>query len=319
MLFPTAVEEAHHRIRTYIRKTPLEPALTLFEQEREVYFKLECLQHTRSFKVRGALNKLLALSNEQKARGIVTASTGNHGMAVSFGLRQLDVAGTIYLPENVSEKKLELLKRYGANIEFFGEDSVFTEQYARKQANERGQAYISPYNDPDVVAGQGTIGIELMQQLPGLNAVFVPVGGGGMISGIGGYLKSKSPSIRIIGCLPENSPVMWESIKAGKIVEGTVSPTLSDGTVGGIEEEAITFDLCRNYVDDWVMVSEDEIQAGMKMLFDEYSLVVEGAAGVSVASYLKYTKTRSAAGLDKAVIILCGGNVDMAHFKELVF
>ena len=319
MQFPRAVEEAYNRIFPYTRKTPLEPAHTLFGEEREVYFKLECLQHTRSFKVRGALNKLLSLSDEQKEKGLVTASTGNHGMAVTYGLRQLGVSGTIYLPENVAERKLELLRRYGANIAFFGNDSLFTEQYARKQANERGQVYISPYNDAEVVAGQGTIGIELMQQVPGLDAVFVPVGGGGLISGIGGYLKSQNPSTRVIGCLPEHSPVMLQSIQAGEIVEGTVLPTLSDGTVGGIEEEAITFDLCRTYVDDWVVVSEEEIRDGMKMLFNDYSLVIEGAAGVSVASYLKYAKTNPGKDLKKTVVILCGGNVDISHFKKLVF
>ncbi|MBX2820028.1 MAG: threonine/serine dehydratase [Rhodothermaceae bacterium] len=319
MLFPDTVNDAYKQIRPYVRKTPLEPAHTLYTNQREVYLKLECLQHTRSFKVRGALNKLLSLDDEEKEKGIVTASTGNHGMAVTFGLKQLDVSGTIYLPETVSERKLNVLKRYGANVQFFGDDSVYTEQYARKQADERGQVYISPYNDPKVVAGQGTIGVELLNQLPSLDAVFVPVGGGGMIGGISGYLKAKNPAIRIIGCLPANSPVMLESIEAGKIVAGTVLPTLSDGTVGGIEEGAITFDLCRQHVDDWVLVEEEEIQAGMKLLFDEYNLVVEGAAGVSVASFLKYTKANPSADLNRVVIVLCGGNVDVEQFKRLVF
>ena len=319
MVFPDSVDIAYSRIRPYIRKTAVEPAITLYEQNREVYFKLECLQHTRSFKVRGALNKLLSLRPEEIEKGIVTASTGNHGMAVTFGLRQLDMHGTIYLPETVADRKLQLLKRNGANVKFFGEDSVYTEQYARKQANERGQVYISPYNDPEVVAGQGTIGVELLDQLPDLDVVFVPVGGGGMIGGIAGYLKSLNPAIRIIGCLPENSPVMWESIEAGKIVGGTVLPTLSDGTVGGIEEDAITFDLCRRHVDDWVMVTEEEIKAGMKMLFDEYSLVIEGAAGVSVASYLKYaSKLPKSVSVAQSVIVLCGGNVDINQFKKLI-
>ena len=319
LVFPHSVQEAHNRIRSYIRCTPLEPAYTLFDQDREVYFKLECLQHTRSFKVRGALNKLRSLSIEQREKGVVTASTGNHGMAVTFGLRQLDVAGTIYLPETVSERKLELLRRYGAHLDFFGDDSVYTEEYARKQATDRGQIYISPYNDPEVVAGQGTIGIELLDQLQDLDTVFIPVGGGGMIGGVSGYVKSQNNSIRVVGCLPMHSPVMLESLEAGEIVKGTVRPTLSDGTVGGIESGAITFDLCRQYVDDWVTVTEDEIQSAMKLLFDEYSLVIEGAAGVSVASYLKYARSYTGDGLKRVAIILCGGNVDIKQFKELVF
>ena len=319
MLFPDSVHDAYKRIQPYVRKTPLEPAHSLHSNQREVYLKLECLQHTRSFKVRGALNKLLSLDDSQKEKGIVTASTGNHGMAVTYGLRQLNISGTIYLPETVSERKLTLLKRYGAHVQFFGDDSVYTEQYARKQAGDKGQVYISPYNDPEVVAGQGTIGVELLDQLSDLDTVFVPVGGGGMIGGISGYLKAKNPAIRIIGCLPANSPVMLESIEAGKIVEGTVLPTLSDGTVGGIEEGAITFDICRQYVDDWVLVSEDEIQAGMKLLFDEYNLVVEGAAGVSMASYLKYSRAKPHTNMNRVVIVLCGGNVDVEQFKQLVF
>ena len=319
MRFPDSVNDAYQRIQPYVRKTPLEPAHTLYTDQREVYLKLECLQHTRSFKVRGALNKLLSLDDSEKEKGIVTASTGNHGMAVTFGLQQLGISGTIYLPETVADRKLNLLRRYGAQVQFFGDDSVYTEQYARKQAEERGQVYISPYNDAEVVAGQGTIGLELLDQRPDVDAVFVPVGGGGMIGGIGGYLKAKNPAIRIIGCLPANSPVMLECIEAGKIVEGTVLPTLSDGTVGGIEEGAITFDICRQYVDDWVLVSEEEIQAGMKLLFDEYNLVVEGAAGVSLASFLKYTKTNPHVNLNRVGIVLCGGNVDVEQFKKLVF
>ena len=277
------------------------------------------MQNTRSFKLRGALNKLLSLSDEEKERGVVAASTGNHGLAVTYGLQQLGLSGTIYLPETTAERKITLLERQGAHLAFFGEDSGYTEVYARKQAGEREQVYISPYNDPFVVAGQGTIAVELLDQASHLDAVFVPVGGGGMISGIAGYLKAVRPDIRVIGCLPENSPVMLESIEAGHIVEGTVLPTLSDGTAGGMEEGAITFDLCRQYVDDWVTVSEDEIQAGMKLLFDEYSLVIEGAAGVSVASFMKYVDTHPSAGLNHVVVILCGGNVDIETFKKLVF
>lgn len=319
MRFPESVDEAYARIKTYIRKTPAEPAFTFYEESRRVHFKLECLQHTRSFKVRGALNKLLALSSAEKNRGIVTASTGNHAMAVTHGLKQLGFSGTIYLPETVAQRKLNLLERQGARLEFFGTDSAYTEKYARKQAEERGQVYISPYNDPHIVAGQGTVGIELLEQLPELDTVFVPVGGGGLISGIGGYLKSKKPSVRVVGCLPENSPVMLESINAGKIVDGTVRPTLSDGTAGGMEDDAITFDLCRQFVDEWVLVSEEEIRAGMQMLFNEYSLVVEGAAGVSIASYMKYAQEHPSATMHDIAIILCGGNVDIEQFKKLVF
>ena len=318
MEFPDDINQAFSRIRPYIRRTPLEPAHSLGDHNREVFLKLECLQHTRSFKVRGALNKLLSLTEKEKERGIVTASTGNHGMAVTFGLQQTKIQGTIYLPENASPRKIELLKRYGAAIEFFGIDSVYTEIYARKQAADRGQVFISPYNDPLVVAGQGTIALELLEQLPVLDAVFVPVGGGGMISGIAGYLKAVRPSVRVIGCLPENSPVMWESIDAGKIVEGTVKSTVSDGTAGGIEANAITFDICKEKVDHWMLVSEEDIKDAMKLVFEECGLVVEGAAGVSVAAYRKFVNAHKSTKINHVAIVLCGGNVDINLFKTIV-
>ena len=318
MNFPGDIERAHARIEPYVRRTALEPAHTLGDANRKVFFKLECLQHTRSFKVRGALNKLLSLSTEEGERGIVTASTGNHGLAVTFGSQQTGIRSTIYLPENASPRKVELLERYGAEVSFFGVDSVYTEVYARKQAAERRQVFVSPYNDPFVVAGQGTIAIELLQQLPALDAVFVPVGGGGMIGGIAAYLKAVRPAVRVIGCLPENSPVMWESIQAGEIVAGTVKPTLSDGTAGGIEDQAITFALCKDFVDHWVMVSEGDIRAAMKRVFDEYGLVIEGAAGVSVASYLKFAAVQHSPKINHVAIVLCGGNVDIEVFKKIV-
>ena len=322
MLFQSILEAAR-RIEGHVLKTPVEYSPDLSEKiQGAVYVKLECQQYTRSFKLRGAMNRLHALTPEEKERGVVTASTGNHGMAVAFGLKQIGLTGTIYLPENASERKMALLRGVGATLAFYGTDSADTERYARQKAKESGQVFISPYNDPYVVAGQGTVGVELGQQLPALHAVFVPVGGGGLISGIAGYIKTASPETLVIGCLPENSPVMLESIQAGRIVPGTVRPTLSDGTAGGIEEDAITFALCRDLVDAWVTVSEKAIQQAMIFLFDTHGLVVEGAAGVAVASFLKYARTMNETAAYKpiksAAIVLCGGNVDMQLFRRIV-
>ncbi len=313
------VEQAAARIDPYIRRTPLEPSYGLSRKTGvDVALKLECMQHTRSFKVRGALNKLLSLTDQEKERGTIAASTGNHGMAVAFGLKLTGVHGTIYLPETASERKRELLERYDIDIRLYGEDSADTESYARERAGKEGKVYISPYNDLGVVSGQGTLGIELLEQQELLDAVFVPVGGGGLISGIGAYLKAVRPAVCVIGCLPENSPVMLESIRAGEIVRGTVQPTLSDGTAGGIEAQAITFEMCRQVVDDWMLVSEAEIEAAMKWVFEEHSLVIEGAAGVSVAAFQKYAARSSDASVGNAAIVICGGNVDITRFKEIV-
>ncbi len=305
------IQDAEARIRPYVRKTPLEPAPALAPR---AYLKLESLQRTRSFKLRAALNKLLSLTAEERNSGVVTASTGNHGLAVAYGLQLLMVPGEIVLPETASPKKVALLKKYDVKLRFVGQDSAEAEVFARQYASDKGKTFISPYNDYEVVAGQGTIGIELLEQLPEIEEVYVPVRGGGLIGGIAGYLKAVKPTVRVVGCLPANSPVMHECVEADQIVSGTVKPTLSDGTAGGVEAGAITFPLCRDLVDDWVRVSEEEIQAGMKWVFDEHGLVVEGAAGVSIASFKKM-------GADNkpAAIVLCGGNVDIEAFKKLVF
>ncbi|MEM8487550.1 MAG: threonine/serine dehydratase [Bacteroidota bacterium] len=305
------IDLAAQRIHQHIRKTPLEPA---HSGGQDFYLKLECLQKTRSFKLRGALNKLLSLSPEQLQQGVITASTGNHGLAVAFGLDLLQAPGKIVLPETAAPKKVALLERYNVELVFHGQDSATSETYARQLAAASEQPFISPYNDWEVVAGQGTIGIELCDQLPGLQSVYVPVGGGGLISGIAGYLKAVVPDVEIVGCIPAHSPVMHECVEAGKIVAGTVEPTLSDGTAGGVEDGAITFPLCRDLVDRWVRVSEAEIQAGMRWAFEAQGLVVEGAAGVSIAAFHKQPPATG-----PAVVVLCGGNVDIAQFKKLVW
>lgn len=310
------IEDAYNKIHSHIRKTFHEESPPAGGDGIRAFLKLECLQHTRSFKLRGALNKLLNLTESQRARGIVTASTGNHGLAVAYGLQLLGMPGTIVLPETAAKKKVDLLRRYDVTLQFHGHDSAMAEVLARRQAEEQGQVFISPYNDWEVVAGQGTIGIELLEQLPNLQNVFVPVGGGGLVSGIAGYLKVQAPHVKVYGCLPEHSPVMHECVEAGRIVPGTVLPTLSDGTAGGVEDNAITFPLCRDLVDHWVRVSEDEIRAGMKWIFDHHGLAVEGAAGMNFAGFMKQKEKGIRAG--DTAIILCGGNVDMEKFKELL-
>ncbi len=307
---------AEARIRPLVRETPLEEAFDLGEAARcEAFLKLENLQATGSFKLRGALSKLLALDAAQRRRGVVAASTGNHGLAVAYGLQKLGIQGSIYLPENASPQKVELLRRYGADVRFHSTEPEETERRARAEAERNGQVYLSPYNDPQVVGGQGTIAVELMQQLPAVECVLAAVGGGGLIGGVAGYLKAVRPGVEVIGCLPAHSPVMYASIRAGRIVEMPAKPTLSDGTAGGIEAGALTFDLCRRYVDDWVLVEEAQIRQAMRRIFEEHRLVIEGSAGVPVAAFLQI-KDRLAG--KKVALILCGGNVDVEVFKRLV-
>ena len=296
-----AVLSAETLIRPYICETPLK-----FSTALNTYLKCENLQHTGAFKVRGAFNKLLSLTPTQRKQGIVTASTGNHGAAVAYGLKKLNIPGVIFVPENKKKKKISNIRNYDAPLEFYGTDCIQTELHALDYAKKNNMIYVSPYNDLDIIAGQGTIGLELTKQLPKIDAIFVPIGGGGLISGIAGYIKSVSPETKIIGCLPANSPVMSESIKAGKIIEMETLPTLSDATAGGIEPGAITFELCQKYVDDYILVSESEIQNAMTTLIKTENLKVEGAAGVALASLFKAAKKFEG---KNTVVILSGGNI----------
>jgi threonine dehydratase len=175
--------------------------------------------------------------------------------------------------------------------------------------------YVSPYNDPKVIGGQGTIGLELERQMENVDAVFVSLGGGGLAGGIGGYLKSTGKRVKVVACSPENSPVMHESLRAGRIVERESKPTLSDGTAGGVERGAITFDLCREVVDESVLVSEEEIRQAVRIVIERHRLLVEGAAGVAVAGLLK--QQRRLAGSDVAVV-LCGANIDIAVLRTIL-
>jgi threonine dehydratase len=310
------VQEAEQRIRSFVLTTPLVAAPSLSANSTSgVYLKLENLQHTGSFKVRGAFNSLMSLPDQERRKGIVTASSGNHGLAIAFALDKLGLPGTIFLPENVAPVKHARLQQYDVQIKLLQGDGIQVEAAAIDHAKQEELTYISPYNDARVIGGQGTIGLELHQQQANINVVFVAVGGGGMISGIAGYLKEVNPGITIIGCEPENSRAMSESVKAGRIVEVDVLETLSDGTAGGIESDSITFEPCSQLVDDWVSVSESEIVAGMRWIFEHNGLKVEGAAGVVVAAYLKQARQLSGSC---TALVMCGGNIDENKFKALL-
>ena len=298
---------AEQRIRAHIRETPLVlcPSLSA-ETGGRVFLKLENLQLTGSFKVRGALNKMLSLSAEDRARGVVTASSGNHGAAVAYAGGLAGVVPTVYLPENAAPSKVAKIRKLGARIEFFGNDSGLAEVEARRVSERTGQVYLSPYNDWDVVAGQGTIGIELLRQCPTLGAVVVSVGGGGLIGGIATWLKAHRPEFLVIGSSPKNSCVMVESVHHGEILDIPSLPTLSDGTAGGVESGAITFELCRDLVDQYDLPEESDIESALRLLFDEERLVVEGAAAVAVATLRRHPERVT--GRDVAVV-LCGGNI----------
>ncbi|MBT8091680.1 MAG: threonine/serine dehydratase [Gammaproteobacteria bacterium] len=299
--------EAAGRLSSYIRKTPLRYSAYFSEiTGAEVYFKLENRQLTGSFKLRGALHRLLTLTDAQRASGCVAASSGNHGAAVACAMQTLGVSGVIFVPEKTSSAKLEAIRSYGGQIRFFGADGLDTELHARGYAADNDMFYVSPYNDEAVIAGQGTCGAEIADELPDIDAVLVAVGGGGLISGVGSVFKSCNDNVTVVGCQPVASPVMARSIAAGYIVEMESEPTLSDGTAGGIESDAITFAINQAVVDEFIEVSEEQIGAAMRLFRQQEGDTIEGAAGVSVAALLE--KQGQWCGKRVAVII-CGGNV----------
>jgi len=316
MQMKTEVEAAERRIRQYVRETPVEESPALGRAgSGPAHLKLENLQATGSFKLRGAMNRLLSLTPEERARGIVTASSGNHGAAMARGLKTLGSPGIIFVPENASPAKVANIRAYGAEVRMHGLDSGLTEVFARRFAGERGVPYISPYNDPVVVAGQGTIGAELHRQIGTIDTLYVALGGGGLIAGIAGFLKESGRKVVVVACSPENSAVMHHSLAAGRVLTLESKPTLSDGTAGAVDEDTITFDLCRRYVDRTLLVTEDEIKDAMRLVFDHHHTLIEGAAGVAVAAYLK---DRDRPAGRAAVIILCGANIAREKLKDLL-
>ncbi|MEM7117291.1 MAG: threonine/serine dehydratase [Chloroflexota bacterium] len=304
------------RLKGNVRQTRLEHS-PYFSQliGGNVYFKLENLQVTGSFKARGAMNKLLSLSPEQRPLGAVAASSGNHGAAVSYGLNRLGMAGTVFVPEIASPVKVDAIRSYGADVGFHGHDSGVTEIFARQYAADNDMVYVSPYNDPLVVAGQGTIGLEIANELDSVDAVFVSLGGGGLISGIAGYLKAVQPDVQMIACSPDHSKVMAKSVAAGEILDLESLPTLSDGTAGGVEPGAITFDLCSQLLDAFPIVSEVEIASAMRLFMEKHHMLIEGAAGVAIAAFLQRMEQLKG---KTAVIVICGANIGLDTLKSVL-
>ena len=310
------VLSANKRIKSRIRQTALEGSPFLSQRgSANVYCKLENLQHTGSFKVRGAMNKLLSVPSKTLKRGVVTASTGNHGAAVAYSAHELQTTGIIFVVEGADSTKVQMIESLGGDVRYHGSDCAETEAHARRFAADNEKVYVSPYNDPQVVGGQGTVGVELTDQLDRIDALFVSVGGGGLISGIASHLKPLHPHLQIIGCSPENSQVMIQSVKAGRILDLPSRPTLSDGTAGGIEPGAITFDLCRELVDEFVTVTEDEIVRSLRLFLENQHMLIEGAAAVAIASYLKMCDRFKDSNV---VIVICGANISPATLKTIL-
>lgn len=297
-------------------ETPLDFSPRLSQETgMQVYLKNEQLQHTGSFKYRGALSRILSLDETGRRQGVITASSGNHGMACAMAAREAGVSLTVHVPKDASALKVEKIRSFGATVIHADGDCLLAEKTAAKQADKSGMTYISPYNDELVMAGQGTIGKELLHQQPHLDAVFIAVGGGGLISGIGAWLKAHSPHTKVVGCWPQNAPAMAECLQAGEIKHVDEQPTLSDGTAGGVDDGAITFEVCQQVIDDTVMVSEDAIASALKNMVACDSTIVEGAAAVAIAGALQYAPQLQ--GKNVAVIV-CGKNIAFDKLKRVI-
>ncbi len=310
------IQAAEERIRPHIRETFLDYSPYYSKLTgANVYFKLENLQYTGSFKVRGAMNKVLSLAPAERDRGVVTASTGNHGAATAFSLGKFNAAGIVFVPQDAASGKVQAIERLGAEVRHYGDDGAVTEAYARQYARDHDMTYISPYNDPQVIGGQGTIAVELAGQLDHIDAVFAALGGGGLISGIASHLKSIRPEVRIIGCSPKNSQVMIESVKAGRILDLPSLPTLSDGTAGGVEPDSITFDLCHELVDEYETVTETEIRENLRQYLQIHHILIEGSAAVAVAACAKQGTRWTGKNV---VVVLCGANISLEKLKAIL-
>ena len=282
----------------------------------ECYLKLENLQNTGSFKIRGATNKILSVDDMERKQGVIAVSSGNHGRAVAAVAQRLNIPAVICISETVPRNKVQAIRDMGAEIVIAGKSYDEASEGAEKLQMERGLTMVNPFDDPYVIAGQGTIGLELIEDLPEIDAVIVPLSGGGLLGGIALTLKSVNPKIRTIGVSMDRGAAMFESLKAGKIVEVVEEPTLADALVGGIgNNNAYTFPLIQKYVDDIILVSEQEIAAGMTFALGRHQLVVEGGGAVGMAAVLA-GKVKNIG--EKTAIVISGGNVDLPVLIELV-
>ena len=302
----SAVKNAAIRIADYINQTPIEYCRVLSRNlGGDIYFKMENWQKTGSFKIRGALNKMLLLEKPEKKKGVITASAGNHGLGVAYASELLNIKARIVLPVNASVAKVRKLSYYGCEVIQAGHDYDEAEDVAHQIEKDCNLTFVHAFDDPDIIAGQGTIGSELLDQLPRLDMIIIPIGGGGLIGGVASILKQVNPGIYVVGVQPSASPAMKESLIAGKVVETPIKETLADGLAGRFVSE-FTLQLTNQYVDDVVLVSEKEIRHAMKFMVEDAHLLIEGAAAAGLAAI---TSEKISVENKKVGVILTGRNI----------
>jgi len=305
--------EARERLNTVITKTKLIYS-NIFSNEtgNDVYIKPENLQRTGAFKIRGAYNKIAKLTEEEKKRGVIAASAGNHAQGVALAAQKLGIKAVIVMPKHTPLIKVEATKRYGADVILTGEVYDEAYEYAKRLQEKEGYTFVHPFDDEDVIEGQGTIALEVLDELPNADIILVPIGGGGLISGIASAAKLKNPLIKIIGVEPEGAASALEARKNKHVVELAEANTIADGTaVKKIGE--ITFDYIEKYVDDIVTVSDYELMAAFLILVEKHKIVAENSGILSVAGLKKLNVKGK-----KIISIISGGNIDVLTISSMI-
>ncbi|HYL99938.1 MAG TPA: threonine/serine dehydratase [Blastocatellia bacterium] len=307
------IEAAAWRIAGVARHTPLERSRWLSTESREVFLKLECFQVTGSFKIRGAMSNLTALADEDQARGILTVSAGNHGLALAHAAETLGLEATIVVPETASPAKIEAISRYPVKLIRRGSTYDEAERAAREMEREGNSIFVSPYNDSEVIAGQGTIALEMLNEDSELDALIVPVGGGGLIAGILVAAKAIHPDIKVYGVEPAASPTMTRALEAGHIVEIKEDETIADGLAGNIELGSITFPLVRDLIDDMILVGEQSICQAIAAVARNDHTIIEGSAASGLAA-LSSEKVKG----DRIAVVVTGRNITLELFASAI-
>ena len=306
--------QARSRIRSHINQTPLIPSkVTGKSNGAEVWFKAENFQFTGSFKIRGAMSKMSTTSADTR---LITASSGNHGIGAAHASDVLGRNLSVVLPQTVVPAKLDKIQAFGVDVILHGAETGLAEQHAQRLAASGEFTYVSPYNDPDIIAGQGTIGLEILEQCERVDHVFISMGGGGLISGIGAVMRAFSPQTKVYGVAATNSKALAESIAAGHVVETEHQDTIADAVAGGIDTDTITLPLAISVVDHVIECSEEEIKAALKALALDEKMIVEGSAALALAGFNKVAHHLTN---ETSVIVLCGANIDQNVAKKVIF
>lgn len=320
LVSPRDIQDAAARLAGRVWRTPVERSVALAARSgADVWLKCECFQATGSFKLRGALNRLLTLEPPDLARGVVTASAGNHGLGVAEAAARLGARATVVVPETAAPTKIHALRQYearGVALVLAGADYDAAEAHALELARSTGHTYVSAYNDSAVIAGAGVAALEALEDVPGADAIVVPVGGGGLISGVGVWAKHVRPDIRVLGVQSEASPALHAALAAGRLVTIPIGESLADGLSGNIEAGSITFPLAQAVVDDIALVSEAAIAEAMRWLAAEHHILVEGSAATTVAALLS-GRVPAIAG-QRVVLLLTGRNVTYDTVKGVL-